>query len=614
LKNFLNLIRFAKPYQKFASLNILFNGLYVVFSLFSLSLLAPFLDILFLKSNEEHQYYLQNGVGDFKFSVSYLITYFNYYLSSLILNYGKYFALCFVSFSILITIFFKNLFRYLAMYYLSPVRNNIVRDIRNKMFLKILFLPVSFFTEEKKGDLMSRITNDVQEIEWSVMQSLEALFREPLNILVFVVTLFWISPQLTIFVFVLLPVTGFVISRIGKSLRKSSGKSKELLGEILSVTEEALNGQRVIKSFNAQAYIESKFKSLNEEFTKLMIKVYRKTDLTGPSSEVFGVFVLVCVMLYGGSLVIGDTGTLKASSFITYIALFSQLIPPIKALSTALNNAQKGVASADRIYKILDAEESVSNIENALAFNGLNDKIEIKNLFFSYINSNEFVLRNINLNIPKGKITALVGHSGSGKSTLADLISRFYDPTIGDIFIDGINLRDLNIYDYRRHLGVVAQESILFNDSISANIAFGMPNVSLDDIINSAKIANAHEFIMQTAEGYDTYIGDKGSKLSGGQRQRLSIARAVLRNPNLLILDEATSALDSESEKLVQDALLKLMKGRTSVVIAHRLTTIMNADNIVVLHEGEIVESGTHEELLKLNGHYSKLFNMQAFL
>ncbi len=500
------------------------------------------------------------------------------------------------------------------MYYLSPVRNNIVRDIRNKMFLKILFLPVSFFTEEKKGDLMSRITNDVQEIEWSVMQSLEALFREPLNILVFVVTLFWISPQLTIFVFVLLPVTGFVISRIGKSLRKSSGKSKELLGEILSVTEEALNGQRVIKSFNAQAYIESKFKSLNEEFTKLMIKVYRKTDLTGPSSEVFGVFVLVCVMLYGGSLVIGDTGTLKASSFITYIALFSQLIPPIKALSTALNNAQKGVASADRIYKILDAEESVSNIENALAFNGLNDKIEIKNLFFSYINSNEFVLRNINLNIPKGKITALVGHSGSGKSTLADLISRFYDPTIGDIFIDGINLRDLNIYDYRRHLGVVAQESILFNDSISANIAFGMPNVSLDDIINSAKIANAHEFIMQTAEGYDTYIGDKGSKLSGGQRQRLSIARAVLRNPNLLILDEATSALDSESEKLVQDALLKLMKGRTSVVIAHRLTTIMNADNIVVLHEGEIVESGTHEELLKLNGHYSKLFNMQAFL
>jgi len=375
LKNFLNLIRFAKPYQKFASLNILFNGLYVVFSLFSLSLLAPFLDILFLKSNEEHQYYLQNGVGDFKFSVSYLITYFNYYLSSLILNYGKYFALCFVSFSILITIFFKNLFRYLAMYYLSPVRNNIVRDIRNKMFLKILFLPVSFFTEEKKGDLMSRITNDVQEIEWSVMQSLEALFREPLNILVFVVTLFWISPQLTIFVFVLLPVTGFVISRIGKSLRKSSGKSKELLGEILSVTEEALNGQRVIKSFNAQAYIESKFKSLNEEFTKLMIKVYRKTDLTGPSSEVFGVFVLVCVMLYGGSLVIGDTGTLKASSFITYIALFSQLIPPIKALSTALNNAQKGVASADRIYKILDAEESVSNIENALAFNGFNYKI-----------------------------------------------------------------------------------------------------------------------------------------------------------------------------------------------------------------------------------------------
>lgn len=610
----MNLITFAKPYNKYAGLNILFNGLYVIFSLFSLSLLAPFLDVLFLKNNEEHLVILNNGIGDFKLSISYLLTYFNYYLAYLIINSGKYFALCFVSFSILTTIFFKNLFRYLAMYYLSPVRNNIVRDIRNKMFVKTLFLPISFFTEEKKGDLMSRITNDVQEIEWSVMQSLEALFREPLNILVFVITLFWISPELTIFVFLLLPVTGFVINRIGKSLRKTSRKSKELLGEILSVTEEALNGQRVIKSFNAQSYIESKFKALNQEFTKLMIKVYRKTDLTGPASEVFGVFVLVCVMLYGGNLVIGNSGSLKASSFITYIALFSQLIPPVKALSTALNNAQKGVASADRIYKILDAEESVSNIENALPFNGFKDKIEIKNLSFSYPNTNEYVLKNINLTIPRGKITALVGQSGSGKSTLADLISRFYDPTEGNIYIDNNNLRDLNIYDYRKHLGVVAQESILFNDSINANIAFGLIDISLDEIITSAKIANAHDFIIQTPDGYNTIIGDKGSKLSGGQRQRLSIARAVLRNPELLVLDEATSALDSESEKLVQDALINLMKGRTSIVIAHRLSTIMNADNIVVLHEGHIVESGSHDELLKLNGFYSRLFNMQAFI
>jgi subfamily B ATP-binding cassette protein MsbA len=482
------------------------------------------------------------------------------------------------------------------------------------MFVKTLFLPISFFTEEKKGDLISRITNDVQEIEWSVMQSLEALFREPLNILVFVVTLFWISPELTLFVFMLLPITGYVINRIGKSLRKTSGKSKELLGEILSVTEEALNGQRVIKSFNAQSYIESKFNALNQEFTKLMIKVYRKTDLTGPTSEVFGVFVLVCVMLYGGNLVLGESCSLKASSFITYIALFSQLIPPVKALSTALNNAQKGVASAERIYKILDAEESVSNIENALIFNGFKDKIEIKNLSFTYSNPNELVLKNINLTIPRGKITALVGQSGSGKSTLADLLSRFYDPTEGDIYIDENNLRDINIYDYRKYLGVVAQESVLFNDSISANISFGLQNVGLNDIIHAAKIANAHDFILQTPDGYNSIIGDKGSKLSGGQRQRLSIARAVLRNPELLILDEATSALDSESEKLVQDALVNLMKGRTSIVIAHRLSTIMNADNIVVLHEGEIVESGTHEELLKLNGYYSRLFNMQAFI
>lgn len=610
----MKLITFAKPYAKHASLNILFNGLYVIFSLFSLSLLAPFLDVLFLKSNDEHLIYLNKGIGEFKLSISYLLEFFNYKLSYLIINYGKYFALCFVSFTILITIFFKNLFRYLAMYNLSPVRNYIVRDIRNKMFVKTLFLPISFFTEEKKGDLISRITNDVQEIEWSVMQSLEALFREPLNILVFVVTLFWISPELTLFVFMLLPITGYVINRIGKSLRKTSGKSKELLGEILSVTEEALNGQRVIKSFNAQSYIESKFNALNQEFTKLMIKVYRKTDLTGPTSEVFGVFVLVCVMLYGGNLVLGESGSLKASSFITYIALFSQLIPPVKALSTALNNAQKGVASAERIYKILDAEESVSNIENALIFNGFKDKIEIKNLSFTYSNPNELVLKNINLTIPRGKITALVGQSGSGKSTLADLLSRFYDPTEGDIYIDENNLRDINIYDYRKYLGVVAQESVLFNDSISANISFGLQNVGLNDIIHAAKIANAHDFILQTPDGYNSIIGDKGSKLSGGQRQRLSIARAVLRNPELLILDEATSALDSESEKLVQDALVNLMKGRTSIVIAHRLSTIMNADNIVVLHEGEIVESGTHEELLKLNGYYSRLFNMQAFI
>jgi subfamily B ATP-binding cassette protein MsbA len=610
----LKLITFAKPYAKHAGLNILFNGLYVIFSLFSLSLLAPFLDVLFLKSNDEHLIYLNKGIGEFKLSISYLLEFFNYKLSYLIINYGKYFALCFVSFTILITIFFKNLFRYLAMYNLSPVRNYIVRDIRNKMFVKTLFLPISFFTEEKKGDLISRITNDVQEIEWSVMQSLEALFREPLNILVFVVTLFWISPELTLFVFMLLPITGYVINRIGKSLRKTSGKSKELLGEILSVTEEALNGQRVIKSFNAQSYIESKFNALNQEFTKLMIKVYRKTDLTGPTSEVFGVFVLVCVMLYGGNLVLGESCSLKASSFITYIALFSQLIPPVKALSTALNNAQKGVASAERIYKILDAEESVSNIENALIFNGFKDKIEIKNLSFTYSNPNELVLKNINLTIPRGKITALVGQSGSGKSTLADLLSRFYDPTEGDIYIDENNLRDINIYDYRKYLGVVAQESVLFNDSISANISFGLQNVGLNDIIHAAKIANAHDFILQTPDGYNSIIGDKGSKLSGGQRQRLSIARAVLRNPELLILDEATSALDSESEKLVQDALVNLMKGRTSIVIAHRLSTIMNADNIVVLHEGEIVESGTHEELLKLNGYYSRLFNMQAFI
>ena len=501
------------------------------------------------------------------------------------------------------------------MFFLAPVRNGVVRDLRNKMYDKILWLPLTYFSEERKGDLISRMTADVQEIEWSIVQSLEVIFREPLTILLFLGTMLFMSPQLSIFVFVLLPIAGLLIGQIGKSLRRTSAKSQAKMGILLSTIEETLSGLRIIKAFTAEKFFKEKFASLNDDYRKLMIKLFRKRDLSSPMSEFLGAFVLVIVMYFGGRLVLGATQQLEPSVFIAFIAIFSQLIPPAKSFADAYSNIQRGLSSAERINKILDGEITIFDKENALPVNGFNKCIEYKDVSFAYYKGGDgWALNDINLKIEKGKTIALVGQSGSGKTTLADLLPRFYDTDKGEILIDGKSIRDYKIKDLRGLMGIVSQESVLFNDTIFNNIAFGIIDAKEEDVINAAKIANAHDFIMQMPDGYQTNTGDRGSKMSGGQRQRISIARAILKNPPILILDEATSALDTESERLVQDAIIQLMKNRTTLVIAHRLSTIQHADEIIVMQKSEIIERGKHVELIAKNGVYKKLYDLQAFV
>ncbi len=613
MKNFLYLLRFALPYKRYAIFNVIFNLLYVSFALFSFSLLIPFLDILFNKNIADYQLMLAHKPTNFGFSGSGLMAQFNYYIAQTIITQGKFKALIYVCGLVFVFTLFKNIFRYLAMYIVAPLRNGIIHDLRQAMYHKMINLPLSFYSDEKKGDIMSRCTNDVQDIEWSVMQSLEALSREPINIIGFLICLLYMSPQLTLFVFILLPVMGLLIGRVGKQLKRASLQSKEMLGNLLSVIEETLGGLRIIKSFNAKPFMRKRFDDINGEYNALMIRVYRRVDLAGPISETLGVAVLIGVMLYGGNLVLNE-GTLQASVFIAYVAIFSQLIPPIKSFSTAIYNAQKGMASAERINKIVLADDVIHEVENPVIKTSFDTEINFKNVSFAYTRGdNGMVLKNINLIIPRGKTIALVGQSGSGKTTLADLIPRFHEVSEGELLIDNINIKNYQTHSLNSMIGIVSQEAILFNDTVTNNISFGLTNVSDDKIIAAAKAANAHDFIMAMPQGYSTNIGDRGTKLSGGQRQRLSIARALLKNPQLLILDEATSALDTESERLVQDALHNLMQNRTSIVIAHRLSTIQHANEIIVLHQGEIVERGTHNALLAQNGTYKKLCDMQSF-
>jgi subfamily B ATP-binding cassette protein MsbA len=499
------------------------------------------------------------------------------------------------------------------MFFLSPIRNGVVRDIRNRMLKKVLDLPLSYYSEEKKGDIMSRMTTDVLEIEWSIMQTLELIFREPLLIILSLITLISISPYLTLFVFLLLPVAGAIVAIIGKSLKRSATRGREILGSLFSVMEETLGGLKVIKAFTAEKFIQEKFKSVNEKFYETSVKIYRKTDLTSPVSETVVVGILMFILYIGGAMVLKNDG-LSASAFIMYFAVASQIVPPIKQITLAYNNIQKGLASEERIEKILKAENTIVNAKDAITKTSFTSEIEFKNVCFAYTKGDQgYVLKNINLKIEKGKTIALVGQSGSGKTTLADMIPRYYDPSEGDILIDGISLKNISLESLRSLIGVVAQESVLFNDSIAHNIAFGSKGHTQNEIEDAAKVANAHEFISKTDLGYQSNVGDRGGKLSGGQKQRISIARAVLKNPPILILDEATSALDTESEKLVQDALNNLTKNRTTLVIAHRLSTIVNADEIIVLNKGEMIERGSHEELLRQKGTYAKLFEMQSF-
>ncbi|KAF0201661.1 MAG: ATP-binding cassette subfamily B bacterial [Bacteroidetes bacterium] len=604
MKNLFKVLRYAIPYWGFALLNIIFNIISILFSLISFAAVVPVLNILFKLEKP------MESVGLLEWNVKSLKDHFYFQIGALIDKYDELTVLAFICVILVVVYLLKNLFRYLAMYYMAEVRNGVVRDIRNALYLKILILPLSYYSEKKKGDIISRMTTDVQEVEWSVLSSLEMMFRDPVTIISYLVSLFLMDYELTLMVMVLLPISGLLIGQIGKSLKRTSAKGQIKMGELLSTIEETISGLRNIKAFNAIDWANSNFQETNDRYNRLMVRLYRKRDLASPLSEFLGIAVSVFVIWYGGKIILSPDSTMDAALFIMYILVFSQLINPIKAISTAIYNIQKGAASVERIEQVLAAEEVITEKENALHINEFSTQIEYRNVWFRY--EQEDVLKNINLVIPKGKSIALVGASGSGKSTMADLLPRFYDVTQGEILIDGTPIREFFISDVRGLMGIVSQETILFNATVFDNIAFGMLNVSMDDIIAAAKVANAHEFIMQMPEGYETNIGDRGIKMSGGQRQRISIARAVLRNPPVMILDEATSALDTESERLVQDALINLMQNRTSLVIAHRLSTVQHADEIIVMQKGEIVERGTHTELMAKQGAYKRLHDMQT--
>ena len=602
---FLRILKYIKPYTPFAILNITSNIISVLFSLISLTMVIPFLGILF--ETQEKVYNPQ----PLKLNAESIKENFYAIISSTIDEKGQVEALLFICILVLITFFLRNLFRYLALYFLTPIRNGIVHDLRMDLHRKIISLPLPFFTQKRKGDLTARLTSDLVEIEWSIMSSLEMTFKDPINIVVYLITLIAISPQLTIFVVILFPITGIIIGVIGKSLKKSSEKGQNKMGHLLSVIDENISGMRIIKAFNAEKYINKNFEKDSVEYKSIMTKLLRKKDLSSPMSEFLSTIVMVLVMWFGGQLVLTNNGGLSAEEFIGYILIFSQIIPPAKSLTSSYYHIQKGSAAAERIYNILDTENEITDIKQAKNIKILNNKIEFKDVSFKYENIE--VLSNINFSIEKGKTIALVGESGGGKSTLADLLARFYDIQHGEILIDNINIKQIALSDLKHLMGIVSQESILFNDTIYNNIRLGKIEASEDEIIAAAKIANAHDFILETERGYQTNIGERGNKLSGGQKQRLSIARAILKNPEILILDEATSSLDTKSEKLVQEALENLMHSRTSLVIAHRLSTIKNADEIIVLNEGEIVERGTHQELIKQGRHYKKLSDLQSF-
>ncbi len=605
MKGYRKILEYIIPYWGKGLSSILFALLATIFSLFSFTMVIPFLGILF-----KNQPIIENPVA-WEFSSDVFMHNFNYFLSQIILTQGERVALLSVSILVIIFVMLKTSMQYSSNYVMAPLRNGVVRDIRNKLNQKILGLQLSYFTEERKGDIISRMTSDVQEVETSVVRSLNNAIKAPITIIIYLAVLFITSPFLTIFVLLLLPISGGVIGRIGKSLRRKSEKGQSQLGLILSYIEETLFGLRIIKAFNTEDKIHDRFVKENNSYTRLMNRIWRRKDLAGPFSEFMATVVIVIIMWYGGSMVLNNDATMSPQTFMFYLVVFSQIIPPSKDLSTVYYNVQRGLASLDRIEVILDANIKITEKPDAKPIRDFKENIEYKNVNFKYIE--DYVLKDINLSINKGQTVALVGQSGSGKSTLVDLLPRFYDIKEGEIKIDGINIQNLKILDLRNLMGIVSQESILFNDTIYNNIAFGMEKASEEEIVAAAKVANAHEFILQTEHGYQTNIGDRGSKLSGGQRQRISIARAVLKNPPILILDEATSSLDTESEKLVQDALFKLMENRTSIVIAHRLSTVRNADEICVLQEGKIVERGKHDDLIALKGVYKKLYDLQSF-
>ena len=607
MNHFKDILKYEKKYRKFTLLNILFNIFYAIFNVLSVLAFIPVLGILFeteKKITTQPEYTGISNIG------SYLKESFYHFISQKIDNDGQIQTLLFICLLALSLFFLKNFFRYLASYVITFLRTGIVKDLRDKLYNKIVELPISYFTEKRKGDIIARMTADVQEVEVSILTSIETIVREPLTVVIAISIMLFMSVKLTLFVFILLPVSGFIISSISKKLKANSVKAQKETGTFLSFIEETLGGLRVIKGFNSERVIEKKFNDSTTIFKNLMTSVFHRQTLASPMSEFLGSATIIAILWYGGTEVLSNTSSLQPDEFMGYIVLFYTVLNPIKLITTSYYNIQKGEASAERIMQVLNTENHIKDKPNAIVKTTFDSEIEFKNISFKY--KKEYVLKNFSLTIKKGETVALVGQSGSGKSTLANLITRFYDVNEGEILIDGINIKDITKKSLRDLMGIVTQDSILFNDTVENNIKLGTESATETQILEAAEIANANEFIKDLPEKFNTNIGDSGNSLSGGQKQRLSIARAVLKNPPIMILDEATSALDTESEQLVQVALEKMMQNRTSLVIAHRLSTIQKANTIVVMRKGKIVEQGKHDELLTKKSEYFKLVTMQS--
>ena len=610
MKYLKEIFQYTFKYKALAMLTIGCNLFFVVFNLLSLVLFIPFLQLIFKSKSLEKGIQKPVFSGDFLDLINYIKDSYNYNMQKMVQE-NPLDALLFVCISVFAAFFFKNLFRYGAVWFQSELRMRVVRDIRNTLFKKAINLPLSFHTQEKKGDLMARMNSDVGEIENAVISMMELVFREPISIIIHVSTLLYLSPSLSIASFFLLPISALVISRIGKSLKRTAKKGQHQMGLLYSAMEEGLGGIRIIKAFHAQKFINKSFEEINLRYQKLITRAFRKRDLSPLLNETIGAGVMISLVWLGGSMILNQSeNTLTGELFITFIIVFSQLLRPIQGISNSMANLNKSKASQDRINEILETDLKITNPKNPIKLSGFKDKIEYKNVGFHY--KKDPVLKNINLSINKGESIALVGESGSGKSTIADLLPRFYDTIDGEVTFDGINIKNVSISQLRKQIGIVSQESILFNTTVAENISFGDNTPSIERIIESAKTANAHAFISELENGYETTIGERGNMLSGGQKQRLCIARAIYKNPEIMILDEATSALDTQSEKQVQQALDNLMKNRTSIIIAHRLSTIKNANEIIVLDKGEIIERGNHESLLKEKGAYFKLCQLQG--